>query len=298
MTFLSPETNRQTVSRAEILTRCRLEITTLDESWLAVLHKELSKPYFLNLKKFIKTEINNGKRIFPPLQDIYSWSRHTPLDSVRVVILGQDPYHGPNQAHGLAFSVNPPTPPPPSLRNIYKGIAIDYPDFVVPKSGLLTPWANRGVLLLNTCLTVQAANANSHAGKGWETFTEEVLKAAVKARPSGICFLAWGNPAYARMQKIRPSSEHLVLRSVHPSPLSASRGFFECNHFRKANEWLFEKYGPAGVVDWALQTGNKLQAIELLLDPAKQQQLKELETLLADDDDEDDDEIPPTTTKN
>jgi uracil-DNA glycosylase len=244
-----------------------LEISTLDDSWLAVLYPELTKPYFLGLKQFLITELDRGRTIFPPQKDIYSWSRLTPLNSVKVVILGQDPYHNHNQAHGLAFSVTPPTPPPPSLQNIYKGVANCYSDFKTPSNGLLTPWASRGVLLLNACLTVQAHNANSHAGKGWETFTEQVLMAALKSRPSGICFLAWGTPAAKRVDKIRPGNQHLVLKSVHPSPLSATRGFFTCQHFRKANEWLRDTYGPSSVVDWALDPDNKITDIHSLLAP-------------------------------
>jgi uracil-DNA glycosylase len=153
-------------------------------------------------------------------------SRHTPLNTVKVVITGQDPYHGPNQAHGLCFSIRPPTPAPPSLQNIYKALKIDYPDYKPPpnKSGLLTPWADRGVLLLNTCLTVRKGDANSHAGKGWELLTQKVIDTVVKVRTSGVVFLAWGTPAQNKTKGI-PVDKHLILKSVHPSPLSASRGF-------------------------------------------------------------------------
>lgn len=176
----------------------------MHDSWLAVLYKELTKPYFINLKKFLLQEQKNKQTVFPPEKDIYSWSRLSPLNTVKIVILGQDPYHNVNQAHGLAFSVNPPTPAPPSLKNMYKALKIDYPEFSPPKNGILTPWAEQGVLLLNTCLTVRAHNANSHASKGWETFTEEVLAAVAKCRPSGVCFLAWGSPASKRVDKIKP----------------------------------------------------------------------------------------------
>jgi uracil-DNA glycosylase len=143
-----------------------------------------------------------------------------------VVITGQDPYHGPNQAHGLCFSIRPPTPAPPSLQNIYKALKIDYPDYKPPpnKSGLLTPWADRGVLLLNTCLTVRKGDANSHAGKGWELLTQKVIDTVSKVRTRGVVFLAWGTPAQNRTKGI-PADKHLILKSVHPSPLSASRGF-------------------------------------------------------------------------
>jgi len=153
-------------------------------------------------------------------------SRHTPLNTVKVVITGQDPYHNPNQAHGLCFSIRPPTPAPPSLQNIYKALKIDYPDYKPPpnKSGLLTPWADRGVLLLNTCLTVRRNEANSHSGKGWELLTQKVIDTVVKVRTNGVAFLAWGTPAQNRTKGI-PADKHLILKSVHPSPLSASRGF-------------------------------------------------------------------------
>ena len=153
-------------------------------------------------------------------------SRHTPLNTVKAVILGQDPYHNFNQAHGLCFSVRPPTPAPPSLKNIYIAIAKDYPTFKPPpkNGGLLTPWADRGVLLLNTCLTVRAHDANSHANKGWEKFTQKVIDTVAKARTRGVVFLAWGAPAGKRVAKI-DRKRHCILQSVHPSPLSASKGF-------------------------------------------------------------------------
>ncbi|KAG9527120.1 uracil-DNA glycosylase, partial [Aureobasidium melanogenum] len=150
-------------------------------------------------------------------------SRHTPLSTVKAVILGQDPYHNLNQAHGLCFSVRPPTPAPPSLQNIYKALKKEYPSFEPPpnKGGLLTPWADRGVLLLNTCLTVRAHEANSHAGKGWEKFTQKVID--IVCQKQTLC-----------------------------GPLSAHKGFFDCGHFTKANEWLKERYGDDGVIDWNL----------------------------------------------
>lgn len=153
-------------------------------------------------------------------------SRHTPLSTVKCVILGQDPYHNDNQAHGLCFSVRPPTVAPPSLVNIYKLLKKEYPDFEPPpnKGGLLTPWADRGVLLLNSCLTVRAHEANSHANKGWEKLTQKVIEIVAKQRTRGVVFLAWGTPASKRVTKI-DKARHCILYSVHPSPLSASRGF-------------------------------------------------------------------------
>ncbi|OQV01274.1 hypothetical protein CLAIMM_06658 [Cladophialophora immunda] len=231
----------------------KLEIDTLDPSWLSVLKEEIVTPSFLDLKRFLQKEIDSKQKIYPPLEDVYSWSRHCPLHKVRVVILGQDPYHGHNQAHGLCFSVRPPTPAPPSLKNIYIAIKKEYPSFSPPpkNGGLLTPWANQGVLLLNTCLTVRASQANSHSNHGWEKFTQKVIDTVVKLRTRGVVFLAWGTPAQKRCEKIT-GARHLVLKSVHPSPLSASRGFFDCGHFRKTNDWLETRYGKEGIIDWDL----------------------------------------------
>lgn len=236
----------------------QLEIDTLDESWLAHLKEEIVTKEFLDLKRFLKREWET-KTIFPPKEDVYSWSRHTPLPSVRVLILGQDPYHNHNQAHGLSFSVRPPTPAPPSLRNIFIGLSRDYPSFVPPpaKGGLLTPWADRGVLMLNTCLTVRAHEANSHSGKGWERFTQRVIDLVNERQKRGVVFMAWGAPAGKRMSKV-DEKRHLVLRSVHPSPLSAHRGFFDAGHFRKGNQWLEERYGKEGRVDWSLVEGRSV----------------------------------------
>ncbi|KAH7628818.1 putative uracil DNA N-glycosylase [Sordaria sp. MPI-SDFR-AT-0083] len=202
----------------------QLEIDTLDESWLAHLKEEIVTREFLDLKRFLKREWET-KTVFPPREDVYSWSRHTPLPTVRVVILGQDPYHNHNQAHGLSFSVRPPTPAPPSLRNIFIGLSRDYPTTFAPppgKGGLLTPWADRGVLLLNTCLTVRAHEANSHSGKGWEKFTQRVIDLVNERQKRGVVFMAWGAPAGKRVSRV-DGKRHLVLRSVHPSPLSAHR---------------------------------------------------------------------------
>ncbi|KAI1433830.1 uracil-DNA glycosylase [Xylaria sp. CBS 124048] len=234
-------------------TYLKLEIETLDPSWLAVLKDEIVKPEFIALKKFLEKENQCGKKIFPPPGDIYSWSRHTPFHTVKCVIIGQDPYHNHNQAHGLCFSVRPPTPAPPSLKNMYIALKKDYPTFMPPpqNSGLLTPWAERGVLMLNTSLTVQAHAANSHQGRGWEAFTQRVIDLVAQKRTRGVVFLAWGKSAGDRVSKV-DKARHLVLKSVHPSPLSASRGFFDCGHFRKTNEWLCSRYGEDGEIDWNL----------------------------------------------
>jgi len=226
-----------------------LEIKTMDESWLAVLYKELTKPYFLSLKRFL-TERRRNAQVFPPENDVYSWSRLTPLHNVKVLVLGQDPYHGINQAHGLAFSVKPPTRTPPSLLNIYKELRSCFPDdFEIPKHGFLEKWAQQGVLMLNACLTVDAHNANSHANKGWEQFTEQVVRAALNANDH-VVIMAWGSPAAKRVDRVRPGSQHLVLRSVHPSPLSAARGWFGSAHFKKGNEWLEKMHREP--VNWRL----------------------------------------------
>ncbi|KAF9765210.1 hypothetical protein IL306_002551 [Fusarium sp. DS 682] len=240
----------------------QLEIDTLDESWLAHLKDDLVSKEFLDLKRFLEREISSGRKVFPPRNDIYSWSRHTPFSNVKVVIVGQDPYHNDNQAHGLAFSVRPPTPAPPSLKNMYIALKKDYPTFEPPpnRGGLLTPWADRGVLMLNTCLTVRAHEANSHSNRGWEKLTQRVIDLVAQKRARGVVFMAWGTPAGKRVQKI-DRVKHLVLQSVHPSPLSASRGFFDCGHFRKANDWLVTRYGPEGEIDWALAPGASTKAL-------------------------------------
>ncbi|KAI5797934.1 uracil-DNA glycosylase [Peziza echinospora] len=231
----------------------KLEYETLHVSWLAELRETLVSPGFLELKRFLAEEKGRGKVVFPVEEDIYSWSRYCPFNTVKIVILGQDPYHGPNQAHGLSFSVRPPTRAPPSLANMYKALAKDYPSFKKPPNngGLLSPWAEQGVLMLNACLTVRQAEANSHAKKGWEILTEKVIELVSEKRRNGVVFMAWGTFAQTRCKGV-DKKKHLVLQSVHPSPLSASRGFFDCGHFKKANEFLEQKYGPTGVVDWNL----------------------------------------------
>ncbi len=172
------------------------------------------------------------------------------------MILGQDPYHNVNQAHGLAFSVRAPTRAPPSLKNMYIALKKDYPSFTPPPrdGGLLTPWADRGVLMLNTCLTVRAHKANSHADKGWERFTQKVIDLVATKRQRGVVFMAWGTPAGKRVQKV-DETRHLVLKTVHPSPLSAARGFFDCMHFKLGNEWLVKRHGPGSDIDWSLTPG-------------------------------------------
>ncbi|TEB35119.1 uracil-DNA glycosylase [Coprinellus micaceus] len=232
-----------------------LEQDTMHPSWYNALKGEFTKPYFAQLKKFLATELASNT-VFPTLENIYSWSRYTPLNNVKVVIIGQDPYHGVNQAHGLSFSVLPPTKPPASLRNIYKQLADDFPGFIPSKTnGNLSPVASQGVLWLNTCLTVRAHKANSHSKKGWEIFTTQVLKTVLQRKLNidgeadgkqreGLVIMAWGLPAQKTFQQLGiDKKKHLLLQSAHPSPLSANKGFLGNKHFKKANEWLVEKYG-------------------------------------------------------
>ncbi|KAJ7090327.1 uracil-DNA glycosylase-like protein [Mycena belliarum] len=231
-------------------------------SWFRALSDEFEKPYFVKvrysvLKKFISNELKLHT-IYPSIDNIYSWSRLTPLDHVKVVILGQDPYHDVGQAHGLSFSVLPPTKVPPSLKNIYKQIKTDYPSFIPPSTGDLTPLAEAGVLWLNASLTVRAHSAASHSRKGWEEFTGQVLQ-CIERRKRGVVFLAWGLPAQKTIDRIGVDEKrHLVLRSAHPSPLSAYRGFFGNSHFRLANEWLKEQHGDDGVINWEILSSTKL----------------------------------------
>lgn len=242
-------------------TLLNLEITTMDASWFEILHSEITKPYFIELKKFLNKEWESSTPIFPPKEDIYSWTRLTPFDEVNVLVIGQDPYHNFNQAHGLAFSVkDPKTRVPPSLVNIYKGIKIDYESFEIPKTGDLTKWAKQGVLLLNTCLTVKAHLANSHAKKGWEQFTKAVVKKLIENHNEkhGIIVVAWGGPALKMVESVGKVdwNRNLLLKCAHPSPLSARRGFFEAHHFLKCNEWIKDNIGEEKTIDWGIIDGN------------------------------------------
>ncbi|KAJ1956912.1 uracil DNA glycosylase [Dipsacomyces acuminosporus] len=215
----------------------RLELDTIDPSWLQYLLPQIKQPYFAQLKKFLKEEDQKGKTIYPQAIDVYSWSRFAPFKSIKVVILGQDPYHGPNQAHGLAFSVKPNIRIPPSLVNMYKALENDFPNkFKAPKHGFLKGWAEQGVLMLNASLTVEASKANSHANKGWEKFTDAVIN-SLNQNSKHLVFMLWGSYAQKKGSCV-DKKKHLVLKSVHPSPLSAHRGFFDAGHFKKANEYL------------------------------------------------------------
>lgn len=206
--------------------------------WKEHLADEFSQPYMQALAEFLAAEENAGKILFPASSHCFNALNSTPLDQVRVVILGQDPYHGPGQAHGLCFSVRPDVPAPPSLVNMFKEIQSDL-GIPPPDHGCLQPWAEQGILLLNSVLTVVQGQAGAHQGKGWERFTDRVIETVNRER-EGVVFLLWGNYARKKGQHI-DRSRHLVLEGPHPSPLSAYRGFFGCKHFSRANEWLREQ---------------------------------------------------------
>lgn len=220
----------------------------LEESWKKVLADEFDKEYMKHLRAFLLSEQQAGRRIFPPNKDIFNAFNHTPFDDVKVVILGQDPYHGLGQAHGLSFSVQKGVSCPPSLKNIFKELTHDVPGFRIPSHGDLTAWADQGVLLLNASLTVEAQKPGSHQGKGWETFTDKAIY-ELSARKSGIVFLLWGKFAQNKATLI-DSSKHHILKAAHPSPYSASAGFFSCHHFSKTNEILLAN--NLKPIDWQL----------------------------------------------
>ena len=206
----------------------------IGNDWDILLKDEFNKDYFKNLEEFVLNEYNT-KTIYPPFGDIFNAFKLTPFSEVKVVILGQDPYHEKGQAHGLAFSTPPNRPIPRSLKNIFKEIANEY-GYPIPDSGCLESWANQGVFLLNTVLTVEEGNANSHSKCGWQTFTNNVIKLLNK-KESPIVFLLWGKQAEVKKELLNNPS-HLVLVTSHPSPFSARRGFFKSNHFKLANDFL------------------------------------------------------------
>lgn len=217
-------------------------------TWSQVIGHEKEQAYFQHALAVVKQERAAGKVIYPPQQDIFNAFKYTELDDVKVVMLGQDPYHGPGQAHGLCFSVLPGVRVPPSLANMYKELSADIPGFQIPGHGYLEPWARQGVLMLNTVLTVQAGQAHSHARLGWETFTDRVIQ-AVNEHCRGVVFLLWGSHAQKKGAMIDRQRHH-VLAAPHPSPLSAHRGFFGCRHFSRTNELLTQQ-GRAPI-DWQL----------------------------------------------
>jgi uracil-DNA glycosylase len=219
----------------------------MEPGWKVALSGEFSKPYFQHLVARLKTERALGQEIYPPGQLIFNAFSQTPLQNVRAVLLGQDPYHGRGQAMGLSFSVPEGVALPPSLQNIYKALRQDV-GLAAPSHGNLTAWARQGVLLLNASLTVKAALANSHAQIGWHQFTDAVI-ATVSAHRRGVVFLLWGSFAHAKAALI-DNSKHLILKAPHPSPLSAHKGFFECRHFSKTNEFL--QQSGQDPIDWKL----------------------------------------------
>ena len=208
-------------------------------TWEEVLAHEAKQPYFQRIQSYVAAQRAAGKVIYPPQADVFNAFKLTELDQVKVVILGQDPYHGPNQAHGLCFSVLPGIKTPPSLVNIYKELATDIAGFIIPSHGYLQSWAEQGVLLLNTVLTVQQGLAHSHAKIGWETFTDKVIE-QVNVQTTGTVFLLWGSHAQRKGATIDKNRHH-VLHAPHPSPLSAHRGFLGCKHFSQANQLLLQQ---------------------------------------------------------
>ena len=217
----------------------------IEESWKQVLADEFSSLYFRNLAAFVKTAYANGV-VYPPGKYIFEAFNRTPFDKVKVVILGQDPYHEPNQAHGLCFSVQKGVRLPPSLVNIYKELEEEFGTKFLDRDGDLSHWADQGVLLLNATLTVAAGNAGSHQGRGWEMFTDAVVSKLAEQREN-LVFMLWGS--YARRKgAVINRKRHLVLECAHPSPLSVYRGFFGCGHFKKANEYLESKGLPT--INW------------------------------------------------
>jgi len=223
----------------------------LHESWKAPLAPELSSTYMADLRGFLIEQRKAGKTLFPKDGEYFRALDLTPLDKVRVVILGQDPYHGPGQAHGLCFSVQPGVRPPPSLVNIYKELESDI-GMARPAHGFLESWARQGVLLLNSVLTVEQGQAASHRGKGWEQFTDAIIR-LIAAKDEPVVFLLWGSYAQKKaafMKSVEEGGKHLVLKAPHPSPLSAHNGFFGCKHFSKTNAFLEQNGQPP--IDWSL----------------------------------------------
>lgn len=219
----------------------------LEPGWKQALENEFDQPYMQQLRQFLADEIKQGKTLFPKGSEIFNALNTTPLETVKVVILGQDPYHGPGQAHGLCFSVRPGVPAPPSLVNIFKEIERDL-KLPIPEHGYLRKWAEQGVLLLNSVLTVEQGQAASHRDRGWETFTDRVID-VLNEQKEGLVFLLWGSYAQKKGKLIH-REKHLVLQAPHPSPLSAHRGFIGCGHFSQANAYLQAQRKNA--IDWQL----------------------------------------------
>ena len=219
----------------------------ITNDWLDEIECEFRKPYYKDLYAFVNEEYKT-RTIYPPADDIFNALHLTPLSEVKVLILGQDPYHEVNQAHGLCFSVLPGNDTPPSLQNIYKELNSDLGCYI-PNNGYLEKWAKQGVLLLNTVLTVRAHQANSHQGKGWEQFTDAIIE-AVNKQDRPIVFMLWGSPAQRKIPMLN-NPKHLVLKAPHPSPLSAYRGFFGCRHFSQCNDFLAAN--GVDTIDWQIE---------------------------------------------
>jgi uracil-DNA glycosylase len=226
-------------------------------TWHEIITDEKQKPYLKDTLDYVQQRREQGVTVFPPQSDVFNAFKYTEFDDVKVVILGQDPYHGPNQAHGLCFSVLPGIKIPPSLRNMYKELAEDIDGFVTPEHGFLESWAKQGVLMINAVLTVEQGDANSHKHLGWEQFTDTVIS-KINEQRDGVIFLLWGAPAQKK-GRIIDANKHHVLKAPHPSPLSAYRGFFGCRHFSQVNEILFGQ--GKGVVDW--QNRNESESPQL-----------------------------------
>ncbi|EQK45363.1 MULTISPECIES: uracil-DNA glycosylase [Paraclostridium] len=221
-------------------------MVNIGNDWDEILKGEFEKPYYLKLREFLKEEYKNNI-IYPDMHDIFNALKYTSYKDTKVLILGQDPYHGENQAHGLAFSVKPGVKTPPSLLNMYKELNSEFECFI-PNNGFLVPWTKQGILLLNTALTVRAHEANSHKGKGWETFTDHIIE-TLNLRQDPVIFVLWGNNARSK-KKLIDTNRHYIIESAHPSPLSASRGFFGSKPFSQVNDILI-KLGKEPI-DWQI----------------------------------------------
>ncbi|GKZ10685.1 uracil-DNA glycosylase [Paraclostridium bifermentans] len=221
-------------------------MVNIGNDWDEILKGEFEKPYYLKLREFLKEEYKNNI-IYPDMHDIFNALKYTSYKDAKVLILGQDPYHGENQAHGLAFSVKPGVKTPPSLLNMYKELNSEFECFI-PNNGFLVPWTKQGILLLNTALTVRAHEANSHKGKGWETFTDHIIE-TLNLREDPVIFVLWGNNARSK-KKLIDTNRHYIIESAHPSPLSASRGFFGSKPFSQVNDILI-KLGKEPI-DWQI----------------------------------------------
>ena len=219
----------------------------IGHSWFRALEAEFDQPYFKKLSEFVKSQ-RDGKIVYPPPDQVFTWTHCHPIRETRVVIIGQDPYHGPNQAHGLSFSVQKGVPIPKSLQNIHKELQNDIEGFQSPGHGNLTEWSKQGVLMLNACLTVNKGEANSHQGKGWEKFTDAVISWISKNVSYSVVFLLWGRFAQKKASLI--DKRHKILSSAHPSPLSADNGFFGCKHFSQTNAYLRSQNLPE--INWKL----------------------------------------------